>query len=47
VIGYNTKGDNQGQRAVIGGLLGAAAGGAIGHAIDNQNPEPVETGGWE
>ena len=47
VIGYNTSGHNKGQRAVIGGLLGAAAGGAIGHAIDNQNPEPVETGGWE
>lgn len=47
VIGYNTKGHDRGKRAVIGGLLGAAAGGAIGHAVDTQNPEPVETGGWE
>jgi uncharacterized protein YcfJ len=47
VIGYNTKGNDKGQRAVIGGLLGAAAGAAIGSAIDDQNPEPEQTGGWE
>ena len=47
VIGYNTKGSNSGQRAVIGGLLGAAVGGGVGYAIDGQNPEPTNTGGWE
>lgn len=47
VIGYNTKGNNQGQRAVVGGLLGAAVGAGVGNAIDSQNPEPVETGGWQ
>jgi len=47
VIGYNTKGHNKGERAVIGGLVGAAAGAAIGNAIDEQNPEPQETGGWQ
>ena len=47
VIGYNTKGHHKGQRAVVGGLLGAAVGAGVGSAIDNQNPEPVQTGGWE
>ncbi len=47
VIGYNTKGHNKGQRAVIGGLLGAVVGGGVGNAIDSQNPEPVQTGGWQ
>lgn len=47
VIGYNTKGNNPGQRALVGGLLGAAVGAGVGNAIDGQNPEPVQTGGWE
>lgn len=47
VIGYNTKGHNQGQRALVGGLLGAAVGAGVGNAIDSQNPEPVQTGGWQ
>jgi len=47
VIGYNTKGHNKGQRAIIGGLLGAAVGAGVGNAIDSQDPEPEQTGGWE
>ncbi|HQR73715.1 MAG TPA: glycine zipper domain-containing protein [Sulfurovum sp.] len=47
VIGYNTKGHNSGQRALVGGLLGAAVGAGVGNAIDSQNPEPEQTGGWE
>ncbi len=47
VIGYNTKGHHKGQRALVGGLLGAAVGAGVGSAIDSQNPEPVQTGGWE
>lgn len=47
VIGYNTKGNNPGQRALVGGLVGAAVGAGVGNAIDSQNPEPEQTGGWE
>jgi uncharacterized protein YcfJ len=47
VIGYNTKGHNRGQRALVGGLLGAAVGAGVGNAIDSQNPEPQQTGGWQ
>ncbi len=47
VIGYNTSSRNKGQRAVIGGLLGAAVGAGVGNAIDSQNPEPEQTGGWQ
>ena len=47
VIGYNTKGHNRGQRALVGGLLGAAMGAGVGNAIDSQNPEPQQTGGWQ
>jgi uncharacterized protein YcfJ len=47
VIGYNTTGHHKGQRAVIGGLLGAAVGAGIGNAVDSNNPEPQETGGWQ
>lgn len=47
VIGYNTKGSNKGKRAAIGGLLGAAVGAGIGNVVDNNNPEPQETGGWQ
>jgi hypothetical protein len=46
VIGYNS-GSHSGRNAVVGATLGALAGGAIGNAVDNNNPEPVETGGWE
>ena len=46
VIGYNS-GSHSGRNAVVGAALGALAGGAIGNAVDNNNPEPVETGGWE
>jgi len=47
VIGYNTKGHNRGQRALVGGLLGAAVGAGVGNAVDSQNPEPQQTGGWQ
>lgn len=47
VIGYNTKGNNPGQRALVGGLLGAGVGAGVGYAIDSQNPEAEQTGGWE
>ena len=46
VIGYNS-GSHSGRNAVVGAALGALAGGAIGNAVDSNNPEPVETGGWE
>ncbi|WP_295420161.1 glycine zipper domain-containing protein [Sulfurovum sp.] len=47
VIGYNASGHHRGRNAVIGGLLGTAVGAGVGSAIDNQNPEPQETGGWQ
>jgi uncharacterized protein YcfJ len=47
VIGYNTTGHHKGRRAAIGALVGAALGGAAGSAIESQNPQPVETGGWQ
>ena len=46
VIGYNS-GSHSGRNAVVGGLIGAAVGAGVGNAIDNQNTEPVQTGGWE
>jgi len=46
VIGYNTS-HHRGRGAVVGGLIGAAVGAGVGNAIDNQNPEPEQTGGWE
>ncbi len=46
IIGYNS-GSHSGTNAVVGGLLGAAVGAGIGNAIDSQNPEPVQTGGWQ
>ncbi len=46
VIGYNS-GSHSGRNAVVGGLLGAAVGAGVGNAIDNQNPEPEQTGGWQ
>jgi len=46
VIGYNS-GSHSGTNAVVGGLIGAAVGAGVGNAIDSQNPEPVQTGGWQ
>ena len=47
VIGYNTSNRNRGRNTVIGGLIGTAVGAGVGNAIDNQNPEPEQTGGWQ
>jgi len=47
VLGYNTKGHHKGTRAAIGSVLGAVTGGLIGQAVDNNNPQPTQTGGWE
>ncbi|MDY0402817.1 YMGG-like glycine zipper-containing protein [Sulfurovum sp.] len=47
IIGYNVSGRHKGRNAVLGAAAGALAGGAIGNAVDNQNPEPVEDGGWQ
>ncbi|UPT77540.1 YMGG-like glycine zipper-containing protein [Sulfurovum sp. XGS-02] len=46
VIGYNT-GSGGGKNAAVGALIGTALGAGIGSAVDSQNPEPVETGGWQ
>ncbi len=46
VVGYNTKGHHKGERAALGALAGAALGGLVGDAVDENNPQPVETGGW-
>ncbi|WP_373030711.1 YMGG-like glycine zipper-containing protein [Sulfurovum sp.] len=46
VIGYNT-GSGGGGNAAVGALIGTAVGAGLGSAIDNSNPEPVETGGWQ
>ena len=46
VIGYNS-GSNSGTNAAVGAALGALAGGAIGSAVDNNNPEQVNSGGWQ
>jgi uncharacterized protein YcfJ len=46
VIGYNS-GSHSGTNAAVGAALGALAGGAIGSAVDSQNPEQVESGGWQ
>ncbi|MCF6205961.1 MAG: glycine zipper domain-containing protein [Sulfurovum sp.] len=45
IIGYNA-GDHSGKDAALGAIAGAAAGGLIGNAVDQSNPEPVNTGGW-
>lgn len=45
VIGYNS-GHHRGTNAALGAVAGAAVGGLIGNAVDNNNPQPVETGGW-
>ncbi|UFH59244.1 YMGG-like glycine zipper-containing protein [Sulfurovum mangrovi] len=47
VIGYNASGRHKGRNAVLGAAAGALAGGAIGNAVDEQNPEPVNDGGWQ
>ena len=47
VIGYNTKGHNRGQLAhIISANISENADG-VGNAIDSQNPEPEQTGGWQ
>ena len=46
-IGYNSSSHNRGARAVGGGLLGAAVGAGVGNAVDNSNPPPQQTGGWQ
>ena len=46
VIGYNSGHHHRGSNAALGALAGAAVGGLVGNAVDNNNPEPVETGGW-
>lgn len=46
VIGYNS-GSHSGKNAAVGALIGTAAGAGLGHVIDNQNPEPQQTGGWQ
>lgn len=46
VIGYNT-GSGGGKNAAVGALIGTALGAGIGSAVDSNNPEPVETGGWQ
>jgi len=45
VIGYNV-GDHSGKDAALGALAGAAVGGLLGNAVDQSNPEPVNTSGW-
>ncbi len=45
VIGYNS-GHHRGTNAALGAVAGAAVGGLIGNAVDNNNPQPVETSGW-
>jgi uncharacterized protein YcfJ len=46
VIGYNS-GSNRGTNAAVGALIGTAVGAGIGNAVDNNNPEPQQTGGWQ
>lgn len=46
IIGYNT-GHGGGKNAAVGALIGTALGAGAGYAIDSNNPEPVETGGWQ
>lgn len=46
VIGYNS-GSHSGTNAAVGAALGALAGGAVGSAVDSNNPEPVQSGGWQ
>jgi len=45
VIGYNA-GDHSGTDAVLGAVAGAAVGGLIGNAVDKNNPDQINTGGW-
>ena len=46
VIGYNAGHHHRGRNAALGALAGAAVGGLIGNAVDENNPQPAETGGW-
>jgi uncharacterized protein YcfJ len=46
VIGYNS-GSHSGTNAAVGAAIGALAGGALGNAVDSNNPEQVQSGGWQ
>lgn len=46
VIGYNT-GSNRGTNAAVGALVGTALGAGVGSLVDDQNPPPQQTGGWQ
>jgi len=46
VIGYNTTGHHRGERAAVGALAGAAAGALIGNAIETNQPQEINDGGW-
>lgn len=46
VIGYNS-GSHSGRNAAAGAAIGALAGGALGSAVDSNNPQQVESGGWQ
>lgn len=46
VIGYNS-GSHRGRNTAAGALIGTAVGAGLGSAVDNQNPEPQQTGGWQ
>ena len=46
VIGYNS-GSHSGRNAAVGAAVGALAGGALGSAVDNSNPPPQQSGGWQ
>lgn len=46
VIGYNS-GSHSGRNAAVGALIGTAVGAGLGSAVDSQNPEPQQTGGWQ
>ncbi len=46
VIGYNS-GNSSGTNAAVGALIGTALGAGVGSMVDNRNPEPQQTGGWQ
>jgi len=46
VIGYNS-GSHRGTNAAVGALIGTAVGAGVGSVVDDQNPEPQQSGGWQ